>query len=106
MSLLDGFSSRLGHHNPVFRFQVAGEKLAGGSFVIHNQNQRFFAAGTYRNRGLNRFCQLEQRFEAVLDPAGRVKVNRLPLPGSLSSEIAPPCCSTRRFVMASPNPVP
>src|SRR5437870_11879924 len=42
----------------------------------------------------------------VLDTAGRVKVNRLPFPGSLSSEIFPPCCSTRRFVIASPNPVP
>ena len=36
----------------------------------------------------------------------RVKVNRLPFPNSLSNEILPPCCSTRRFVIASPNPVP
>src|SRR5580693_6965555 len=46
------------------------------------------------------------RTPGVGSMAIRVKVNRLPFPNSLSSEIRPPCCSTRRLVIASPNPVP
>ena len=38
--------------------------------------------------------------------AGRVNTNVLPLPSSLSTQIRPPCSSTRRFDSASPRPVP
>ena len=38
--------------------------------------------------------------------AGRVKKNVLPFPGSLSTQIRPPCRSTMRFTTASPTPVP
>src|SRR5439155_3716184 len=37
---------------------------------------------------------------------GRVNTNVLPFPGSLSTQIRPPCSSTRRFESASPSPVP
>src|SRR6185295_18551015 len=37
---------------------------------------------------------------------GSVTKNVLPFPGRLSTRMVPPCCSTRRFVMAKPNPVP
>ena len=37
---------------------------------------------------------------------GSVKKKVLPVPNSLLSHIRPPCCSTRCFVIASPNPVP
>ncbi len=39
-------------------------------------------------------------------PKGTVNVKRLPLPGSLSSQMRPPCSSTSRFVIGKPNPVP
>ena len=40
-------------------------------------------------------------------PIGRVKVNRLPLPGpSLSTHILPPCISTILLVTGKPSPVP
>ena len=38
--------------------------------------------------------------------AGRVNVNVLPRPGSLSSQIRPPCSSTSRLDSAKPRPVP
>ena len=37
---------------------------------------------------------------------GSVTVNRLPEPGSLSTVIVPPCCSTIVCVIARPSPVP
>ena len=37
---------------------------------------------------------------------GSVKTNRLLRPLSLSTQIRPPCSSTRRFESASPSPVP
>src|SRR4051812_21933624 len=37
---------------------------------------------------------------------GSVNLNVLPLPGSLSAQIRPPCCSTIRSHTASPMPVP
>jgi len=38
--------------------------------------------------------------------SGIVNVNRLPTPGSLASQMLPPCSSTSRLVMGSPKPVP
>src|SRR6266550_2387245 len=40
------------------------------------------------------------------DPTGIVKVNVLPLPGSDSTQILPPCSSTRLLDRARPRPVP
>src|SRR6185437_13087068 len=37
---------------------------------------------------------------------GRAKTNRLPCPGSLSTQMRPPCNSTRRLESARPRPVP
>src|ERR1019366_8601159 len=37
---------------------------------------------------------------------GILNVKQVPLPGSLFSEILPPCWSTSRFVIARPSPVP
>src|SRR3546814_3969849 len=42
----------------------------------------------------------------ALTATGRVKLNVLPLPNSLSTRIAPPRCSTISLQMASPRPVP
>src|ERR1022692_208741 len=39
-------------------------------------------------------------------PAGMVKLSRAPLFGSLSTQMRPPCSSTKRLLMASPRPVP
>ena len=35
-----------------------------------------------------------------------MKLKRLPWPAALFTWICPPCCSMRRLVIASPNPVP
>ena len=37
---------------------------------------------------------------------GRSIVNEAPPPGLFATWMLPPCCSTRRFVMARPSPVP
>jgi hypothetical protein len=37
---------------------------------------------------------------------GTVKVNWLPRPGSLFTQILPPCCSMSRLVIVKPRPVP
>src|ERR1700731_3471684 len=57
LSLLDSFSSRLGHHNPVFWFQIAGKELTCRAFVINNQQQ--WSETTWRCNG--RYCWLNDR---------------------------------------------
>ena len=37
---------------------------------------------------------------------GMLKANVLPLPNSLSTQIAPPCSSIKLFVIDKPRPVP
>src|SRR6266850_1297590 len=50
--------------------------------------------------------QIAQPFTSTGRRMGSVNENVLPLPGVLSSEIRPPCSSTKRFVRVSPSPVP
>src|SRR6266850_4927269 len=50
--------------------------------------------------------QIAQPFTSTGRRMGSVNENVLPLPGLLSSEIRPPCSSTKRFVRVSPSPVP
>ena len=50
----------------------------------------------------------EERFRRpfLYSSNGKETVKRLPWPGSLSTWIFPPCCSTMRWAIASPKPAP
>src|SRR5579883_2492430 len=69
-------------------FENGAHQLAAGGFVVSDQHG--FHACT----------------PAAIPSTGIVNVNRLPLPGSLTTEMVPPCSSTSLFVIARPNPVP
>ena len=54
----------------------------------------------------NRATMLAEGFDGYHTKPISVKVNVLPLPTSLSTQILPPCSSTNFFARVSPNPVP
>src|SRR5581483_8671879 len=43
---------------------------------------------------------------SAIPSAGSVKLNLLPLPGALSTQMRPPCASTSRLQRNSPSPIP
>ena len=70
-------------HQVAGLFQNGSDEFAARSFIVRHQHS------------LHNVCS-----------SGMVNVTRVPLPGSLLSEMLPQCCSTSRFVMARPSPVP
>src|SRR3989475_11160571 len=53
-------------------------------------------------------CGPEVRWSGVAatSAAGKYTRTRVPLPGSLSTSIEPPCCRTNPYTVARPSPVP
>src|SRR5439155_15451772 len=90
-------------------------------FVLDGQLQRPLGARRLQQsitRGLQDVAEELHVLLVVLDhedlrtvhvravPDGSVNANVLPLPGSLSTQMRPPCNSTSRLDSASPRPVP
>src|SRR5581483_7114568 len=88
--------------NPLDRFETA---VGGFDCVVIHLEQSLGVAKHARfiinnqNGGIYAHC-----CSFVL--IGRSKENVLPLPGSLSTQILPPCASIKRRAMASPSPMP
>ena len=104
-SLLHCCFSRLCHGNAIIGRQVTGDQLTSGEIVVDNEDKRLLVTFPGHDQWAGRFVRQARTWDRP-EPAGRVKVNRLPFPNSLSTEIWPPSCSTSRFVIASPKPVP
>src|SRR6185369_1650640 len=102
---------------------VSGEMAAGGfeaqaKQVLENLRHVLASAGcTFRNVvkatvyviDLADFPKLNALYAEAIGTrwlAGSRKVKQLPCPGSLSTQILPPCCSISRRTMASPSPAP
>ena len=70
----------------------------------------YFKSGTLAAVDLNgkeRWkTNLVERFGPEASTIGSVKQRVAPLPGSLCTQIRPPCCSTMRSQTARPMPVP
>ena len=97
--LAQGFVVGTGGRSPVaVRLQIADQQLLRRRFIFDDQNQRAVV--------LPPGATSTGACAGSATARGRVKLNRLPFPNSLSIQMRPPCCSTRRFVIARPSPVP
>jgi hypothetical protein len=86
----------------VGRTDVKGASIPIGEVCLHGVG-RAAAAVQAAFRGRLRTAHRPLRLASSI---GSVKTNRLPRPLSFSTQIRPPCSSTRRFESASPSPVP
>ena len=80
-------------HPKVVLAQVGLHGANERRLVVHHQNPR--AAALAHVTGLS-----------TASPSGKEKVKRAPPPGRFSTQIRPPCASTRPLATASPRPRP